>query len=126
MAVETITGKIRKICYHKVGKGSRSGVPFLIANLADGRTVKGEMRNPSYAETYSFVGEWRPQKYNGEDAFEFVSFEEIVEASASGVAQYLARKIRGLGPVKSAALVESFGVDTLRTLQAKAELATQV
>jgi exodeoxyribonuclease V alpha subunit len=114
--LETLDGTISRINFHKPSKYDPAGRPYLIAKLANGSTVKGLMRSPIEGEAYRFWGEWKDQK--GYDrAFEFTAFEPVIDRSTAGLADYLFTHIRGLGPVRAAAIVETFGDDTLDVLR---------
>jgi exodeoxyribonuclease V alpha subunit len=126
MSVESIDITISKILHHQPSKWSRSGRHYLIARTDDGRTIKGEMREPVEGEHYRLWGEWRSQKGYVDPAFEFDSHEVIIEETESGIAYYLRNHIHGLGPVKAQALVEEFGSETLTVLRSDPDCALVV
>lgn len=119
--MDNLDGIITKVICHKPSPRSQRGSKFLIAALMDGSKVKGEMSRPVVGERYRFYGEWREQKKPYGAAFEFLTFEPIVDRSADGIAAYLARHVPGLGPARSAAVVDAFGIDTLDTLRREPE-----
>lgn len=125
MALDMLEARISHVKYHKPSKWNPSGTPFLIASTDIGAIVKGEMSRPSEGERYRFYGAWKDNNVHG-PAFEFHDYEIVIDRSAGGMAQYLSRHIRGLGPSKSEAIVVEFGEDTLRTLRDNPELASRV
>lgn len=127
MSTETLDGTLARIVYHKTAAWNPAGVPYLIGSLSTGATVKGEMRKPVEGEQYRFFGEFRPQKNRpGEQAFEFVAHEVIIDKSTSGIARYLAEYVAGIGPAKARAIVEHFGEDTLDILRKSPERLAEV
>lgn len=122
--MNSIEGKIRQIRFHKASKFN--GQMYLIASLADGTTVKGNLDNPVVGEPYRFWGDLKPQKGNYGDAFEFVSVEPICDQSTSGMVQYLAAHVCGVGRKRAAALVERFGAETLTVLRTDAAKALEI
>lgn len=126
MSVESLDGTLARVIYHGVAKWNPAGVPFLIGKLDTGITVKGELRKPVEGERYRFWGEYRPQKGRPEPAFEFQSYEVIVDQTTNGVARYLAEYISGIGPTKARAIVDHFGVDTLTILRKSPERLAEV
>jgi len=124
--LDLLDARITRINYHKPNKFNPSGMPFLIAQTDSGATVKGEMAQPVEGESYRFWGEWKAQNGYPQPAFVFVSHEVLFDRSAAGVAQYLAKYVPGLGPVKSEALVEAFGDETLTILRAEPEKALEI
>ena len=126
MAIETLDARLSRVIYHKPSRFSRAGAMFLIGRADNGCTVKGAMEHPIEGENYRFYGEWKDQKERNETAFEFHSFEVMIDQSSDGVADYLERYVKGLGRVKSRAIVEHFGVDTLAILETTPDRATEV
>lgn len=127
MATDTLDAVIGRVMYHEPSKWNPAGIPFLIARTTAGQTIKGEMLRPVEGEPYRFYGEWKPQKNrNGETAFEFHSYEAVIERSVGGQEQYLAAHVDGIGRVKAAALAEHFGPDTIDILSADPERAREV
>jgi exodeoxyribonuclease V alpha subunit len=127
MGLDSIDGILRRISFHKPSKFDPAGRPYLIAQLANGTTVKGKMRSPIEGESYRFWGEWKEDKTGKYGpAFEFTGFEPVVERSAAGIADYLRTHIRGLGSVKAERIVETFGDDTLDVLRKSPERLTEV
>jgi exodeoxyribonuclease V alpha subunit len=125
--MESIDGVISRIVFHKPSKYSAGGQPFCIARLANGLSVKGNMLRPVEGEAYRFWGEMKSQKGDFGQAFEFHSYEPIVdERSADGVASYLAAHVDGIGRAKAAKLVEHFGPGTLPILRAEPGRALEV
>jgi exodeoxyribonuclease V alpha subunit len=112
--------------------GSNFGGPkFLIGAVDTGVSVKGEMDRPIIGERYKFWGEMRPQKPGRggrqfPDSFEFTSFEVSVDGSASGAKKYLANYVSSLGPVKSRALADHFGGETIAVLRSNPDRALEV
>lgn len=126
MSLETYDFTLAYVNFHKPSKYSTSGSMYLIGKTTDGGTVKGDMRSPTVGETYRAYGEWKTSKGYAQPAFEFVSYEPIFDRSSDGQADYLTRKIVGLGRVKAQALVERFGEDTLAILRDTPERALEV
>lgn len=125
--MESIDGVISRVMHHKPSKFSPGGQPFLVARLASGMTIKGHMLKPVAGESYRFWGELKNQKGDYGQAFEFHSYEPIVdERSADGVAAYLAAHVDGVGRAKAAKIVDHFGEDTLTILRATPERALEV
>lgn len=124
--METLDGVISRILYHKPSKWSPAGTPYLIARLASGATVKGECRKPVEGQLYRFFGSYKPQRGRDEHAFEFESFEAIVDRSEAGSADYLATHVDGIGRIKATALANHFGADTLDVLRTDPDRALEV
>jgi exodeoxyribonuclease V alpha subunit len=124
--MNSLEGVISKILHHERSTANPAGVPFLIARLTNQEIVKGEARKVIEGERYRFYGEKKPQRKYGNEAFEFVSYEAVIEQSADGVATYLATHVDGLGRVKSAAIVAAFGDETLAILRADPARALEV
>jgi len=124
--VECLDVTLERKLFHKPSANNPAGVPFLIGKTTGGHTIKGEMRRPVEFQTYRLWGEWRPQKKYPQPAFEFTSHEPIVEQSESGFAQYLTNFVDGLGPVKSRAIVDEFGMDALKVLRENPDEAAKI
>jgi exodeoxyribonuclease V alpha subunit len=124
--MESIDGVLSRMIFHKRSPWSRTGSLFLIGKLFNGTVVKGEMSDPREGENYRFYGELRDQKNRSEQAFEFDSFDIIIEQSVAGVVQYLKSYIAGLGIVKAQALVDHFGDETLTVLRTEPQRAREV
>lgn len=124
--MESLDCTLKKICFHKASQYNPAGVPFLIGSTTTGQSIKGEMRKPIEYQKYRLWGEWRPQKNGYEPAFEFLHYEAIVDQSESGFSEYLSQFVDGLGPVKSRALVDAFGMETLKILRETPERALEV
>jgi exodeoxyribonuclease V alpha subunit len=126
--METLDCVIHKVMFNKPSKFNAAGLPYVIARTGAGHTIKGEMRKIVEYERYRFWGEWRLQKPFGsrpsETAFEFSHHEVLIdESSVSGIVQYLSRHVDGLGLVRSSAIVEEFGTETLGILRTEPERA---
>ena len=121
---EVIEGRIVRIAFHKASR-FEPGKKFLIATLNDGRTIKGNMSDPRYDETYRFFGVTKEDPKWG-PSFQFDSFEAVIDQSVSGMAQYLSRYVRGLGEKLSTRLVEHLGADALTILRKEPERASEV
>lgn len=125
--IESLDGTLSRIHYHKPSPWNIAGVPFLIGRLDTGVTIKGELLKPVEGERYRFWGEFRPQKQRpGEFAFEFDSYEVLIDETVDGVSRYLAEYVAGIGPTKAKAIVEHFGTDTLTILRKSPERAVEV
>lgn len=118
MALETLNARLGRVMYHKPSKFSPAGDKYLIARTSTGETVKGFMQEPIEGEQYCFYGERKAQNGGYEAAFEFSTFEVIIDRSDEGLAQYLVRYVKGIGLAKARAIVEHFGGDTLAILEA--------
>ncbi len=126
MALDTIDVTFARIVFNKPNKYNPTGLPFLIARTSSGQTVKGEMRSPREGERYRMWGHWAPQKGYDEPAFEFISYETLVDESVAGVVDYLRHYVPGLGLVKATAVVETLGLDTLKVLRTDPDRALVV
>lgn len=124
--MDSLDGVLTRKLYHKPSKWNPAGVPYLIGKLASGITIKGEMSDPREGESYRFWGSYQAQKGYSEDAFEFSTYDVMIDESEAGVALYLRNYVPGLGAVKAAALVEHFGADTLMVLRSTPERVTEV
>jgi exodeoxyribonuclease V alpha subunit len=123
--MHTIDGVLSRVVFHAPNKWNPAGTPFLIAKLANGTTVKGEMRRPVTGERYRFHGETKIQR-GYDEAFVFVAYEPLADETASGAEQYLAAHIDGIGRGKAKSLVEHLGDDTLHILRTTPERALEV
>lgn len=121
---EFVEGRIARVNWHGSSKFN-PGKKFLIATLDNGMSIKGDMNNPRYDETYRFFGVRKFDPKYGE-FFAFDSFEAVIDRSVNGVAQYLSRNVRGLGERLSTRLVEHLGMDTLTILRSEPERALEV
>jgi ATP-dependent exoDNAse (exonuclease V) alpha subunit len=118
MALETLDARLGRVMYHKPSKFSPAGDKYLIARTSTGETVKGFMQEPIEGEEYRFYGERKAQNGGYEAAFEFSTFEVVIDRSDEGLAQYLVRYVKGVGLAKARTIVEHFGGDTLAILEA--------
>lgn len=121
---EVVEGRIARVAFHKASR-FEPGKKFLIATLQDGRTIKGNMNDPRYDETYRFFGVTKEDPKWG-PSFQFDSFEAVIDQSVDGMAQYLSRYVRGLGEKLSTRLVEHLGVDVLTILRNEPDRALEV
>lgn len=127
MAVECMNVKLKSIKHHKINANNPAGVPFLIATTTRGQSVKGSMVKAIEGAEYRLWGEWREQNGPYPPAFCFIHHEPIVSSESPAlINHYLANFIDGLGPIKSAALVNEFGADTLRVLRETPDEALSV
>lgn len=120
MQLDSYDGRLARIVHHAPAKFGRAGSKFLIGRTTSGITVKGIMRSPVEGEEYRFWGRWVAQKgrfKDDGDAFEFVSYDDLLDMTADGIGQYLMRHVPEIGPVRSRAVVEAFGKDTLAVLR---------
>jgi exodeoxyribonuclease V alpha subunit len=124
--LESLDGILSRIVFHKPSKWSRTGSKYLIGRLHSGVTVKGEMDDPREGENYRFYGEMRDQKGYDDPAFEFETFEVVIDQTTSGVVQYLKSYVSGLGIVKAQAIVDSFGDETFHVLRTDPERTLNV
>ncbi|WP_406698543.1 AAA family ATPase [Singulisphaera sp. Ch08] len=125
MSLECLDVTLHKTVYHKTNANDPAGVPFLIGKTTSGQSIKGPMRKPVELQTYRLWGDWQPQK-GYEPAFVFVHHEPIVEQSESGFAQYLSTFVDGLGPIKSRAIVDEYGMDSLKVLRENPDDALKI
>lgn len=136
MSSDTLDCTIAKSVSHKPGKfTSPGGIPWLVARTSAGATVMGEMSKPVSGECIEGIrlrlwGGWVSQNpWNGQpqpDAFKFTHHEVLIHQSDSGIATYLQTFVGGLGPVKSRALVDAFGAETLTILRTEPDRALEV
>lgn len=124
--MDSMDGVISRVMYHATSQYDPGGIPFCIARLTNGTTVKGRMSRPIVGENYRFWGETKPSNNGYQDAFCFESFEALMDRSAVGAEQYLSKHIDGVGRAKAAALAEQFGADTLDILRSEPERALEV
>jgi exodeoxyribonuclease V alpha subunit len=124
--MECLEGVLSRVLWHEVPKWTQTGIPFLIGKLHNGSIVKGDCRKPVVGDTYRMYGEWRDQKGRMEQAFEFSSYEPIVDESDQGMIHYLKTYVPTIGVVKATAIAEVFGVETLRILRTTPERAAEV
>lgn len=122
--MQSLDGKIARIKFHKQSKWN--GLMYLIAELDNGETVKGNMDSPVEGMPYRFWGEKKAQKGGYGDAFEFETVEPICDRSTGGMVDYLSAHINGIGRKKARDLVEAFGGETLTILRETPERATEV
>lgn len=124
MSLEQITIRIAHggVVFHRIGRWSRNGVPYLIARTTDGATIKGEMSDAVEGDQYRLWGEWREQKRSEYGtAFEFQHYESIIGEAPAAVAKFLSRHIAGVGSRNAQRIVDHFGADALGVLRAAPE-----
>lgn len=119
--MDTLTGSLARTLYHAPDRYSRAGAMRFIGKLHDGHTVIGQLSRPVLGESYIFYGEWKAQKGKYAEsgpAFEFSEHEPMVERSKDGIAAFLAKHVPGLGPARSEAIVEEYGLEAIEILRA--------
>lgn len=106
--------RIRTVRFHAPSKWT--GRKFLVGGTSSGETVKGELETrPDPDVVYRLHGEWKEDPKYG-PAFHFAIAEEVFENTPPAIARYLERNIPTLGKVRSRAVAEHFGAETLATL----------
>ncbi len=86
----------------------------------------GHMPRPSKGRRYTLTGEWKVHPRYGEQ-FAFSSFEEPEPATSDGILSFLASGIvKGVGPSTAAAIVRTFGDDTLKVIADDPDRLTEV
>jgi len=104
---------------------------FVVAKLREKEkkeltTIVGNLCGISPGESLKLVGKWVQNKKFGEQ-FQVETFEITVPATLHGIEKYLASGlIKGIGPVMSERIVETFGLHTLEVIEKKPERLSEV
>ena len=120
-SMQTINGRVTRVFSHKIGQ-SRSGRPFLVAQLEDGTKIIGEMSKPLHGsvegEVFQFFGKIKEGtvKYPM-PVFAFEFFNQVIDTSPRGVRIYLQNRVDKVGPRFALAIVDKFGAATLDILR---------
>ena len=112
----SISGVLHKIFFYRDN--------FLIGRLADGSSVKGNLREPQIGMEYFFFGEW---KSNGKwgNTFIFTDYRTCYPKDLSAIRAYLAENCKWIGPEISKKLVNTFGKETLQVCKDNPELVAK-
>ena len=105
---------------------SNADTGYVVARLEVGDrtkpvTVVGNLWGANLGETVRLKGTWvRHARYG--DQFKVTEYESLLPASTAAIERYLASGlIKGIGPVYAKRLVEAFGAETLRVIEAEPE-----
>lgn len=115
--IANTSGTLARVIWTGADRYDPAGVPKAIMKLANGTTVIGKMALPVIGDNYRFWGSMVAQRGRDEEAFEFSSFDVLVDESIPGIVHYLKNHVPGVGAVKGAVIAEHFGVDTLKILR---------
>jgi len=102
--MEKVTGSITRVVFH--GNG------FLIARLADGQTVKGQMLEVQDGVVHTFRGRWEEDPKWGKQ-FHFDLYETELPRDSVGIERYLMQNARWVGPEIARRLTDTYGEQTL-------------
>lgn len=102
--METLTGTLDSIRFQKDG--------YLIANLKDGVSVKGNMPSPQVGMVYKFEGRMESNSRWG-DTFKFEDYETAYPKESSAIRLYLMENCKWIGPQIATKIVQKFNSKTL-------------
>ena len=113
--MENITGILTNIRFARDG--------FLIAQLADGATVLGNLSTPIIGQAYDLSGQWIDNQKFGKQ-FKFDYYRVILPQDITGIRRYITRA-KWVGPEIARKIVDLFGEDTLTILKNEPERVAQ-
>jgi exodeoxyribonuclease V alpha subunit len=79
-------------------------------------TVAGSMKGARLFQRYTFTGRWTTHPRFGRQ-FKFDEYSTELPVSLDAIKWYLVEHCRGIGPVTASAIVEAFGLDSLKVLK---------
>jgi exodeoxyribonuclease V alpha subunit len=121
---ETIEGTIEKILFSNDENGWCA--VRLQSEDAVSVTATGPLLGVRHGDNLRLSGRWVNHAKYG-DQFEVESYVHVAPSTLEGLRQFLGSgKIRGLGPARSARVVEAFGLDTLEVLDNQPERLLEV
>jgi exodeoxyribonuclease V alpha subunit len=123
--MSVIHGLLEKISYHNEESD------FVVAKLREKdkkelTTIVGNLSGINPGESLKLTGQWVHNKRFGEQ-FRVETFEVTIPATLLGIQKYLASGlIRGIGPIMSERIVETFGLHTLEVIEKNPERLSEV
>src|SRR5918998_5531955 len=121
----TLEGSLERITFHNPETG------YTVARvLPTGRrhlvTVVGKLLGVQVGEALRLEGEWTSHPEHGRQ-FAATAWQAILPADAEGIRKYLGSGlIKGIGPVMAQRIVDAFGADTLKVIETKPRLLSEV
>lgn len=112
-----IIGAISKITYERDG--------FVIAHLANGPAIKGNMLKPLIGAEYRFFGTHELHARFG-DTFKFTKYESLAPTSPKALLAYLGETASWIGPAIAKRIVDQFGADSITVLKDMPETVAQL
>jgi exodeoxyribonuclease V alpha subunit len=106
--LETLTGVLSDITYHKNG--------FLIGRLSTGDTILGDMLEPCLWQEYRFRGDWSEHPRWGRQ-FKFVHHQAEIPQTTDGIYRYIVKTAKWVGPEIGKQIIVAFGEKTLEVLK---------